>query len=72
MALLSDGQGQEHAGGDGYVTHDITGREQHPESMIMISQVKSFGHCKRFFVFDRFVFVRIIPVFSSFYQTKKY
>ena len=40
MALLGDGQGQEHAGGDGYVTHNITGREQHPESMISQTDMK--------------------------------
>ena len=30
VALPGDGQGQEHAGGDGHVTHNIAGREQHP------------------------------------------
>ena len=40
MALLGDGQGQENAGGDGHVTHDIADREQHPEIVIMISQIE--------------------------------
>ena len=31
MALLRDGEGQEHAGGDGNVTHDVASSEQHPE-----------------------------------------
>ena len=31
VALLGDGQGQENAGGDGHMTHDIADREQHPD-----------------------------------------
>ena len=30
VALLGDGQAQEHAGGDGHVTHNVAPREQHP------------------------------------------
>ena len=30
VTLPGDGQGQEHGGGDGHVTHNIRGGEQHP------------------------------------------
>ena len=40
MALLGDGQGQENAGRDGHMTHDIADREQHPAIVIMMSHME--------------------------------
>ena len=59
MALLGDGQSQEHTGRDGHVTYDITDREQHPENMIMISQTDRYEDLMRFILDKMSKFLKV-------------
>ena len=45
VTLPGDGQGQEHAGGDGHVTHNIAGREQHPVGKTSMNVIISMNIC---------------------------